>query len=58
MGKLAAIKGIFRTFLSLTKEDWSETDHKLIRVASAVIGFAIVAAFWFYFFRKIAPWPF
>lgn len=58
MGLLSTIKGFLSTFWSLLKEDWSETDHKLLRVVSAIIGFVVVAAFWFYFFRRIAPWPF
>jgi hypothetical protein len=58
MGKLASLKGFLYTFWSMVKEDWNELDHKLIRVLSAIIGFALVAVFWFYFFRRIAPWPF
>lgn len=58
MGAIQTAKGVLKTFWSLTKEDWGEMDHKAVRVVSALIGFALVAAFWYFFFRKIAPWPF
>ena len=55
MSLLKDITGVLKTFLQTSKEDWSEMDHKLVRIASGVIGFAIAAFFWFYFFRHIAP---
>jgi len=58
MSKWQSIKGVLKTFFQMSKEDWSETDHKVLRIASGVIGFAIAAFFWFYFFRNIAPFHF
>ena len=58
MSKIKGLKEFLKTFWSMTKEDWSETDHKLLRIASGVVGFAIAAFFWFYFFRNIAPFHF
>jgi len=58
MSKRETIKGIVQTFLQMSKEDWSEMDHKMLRIASGIVGFAVAAFFWFYFFRNIAPFHF
>ncbi|MFC2143013.1 hypothetical protein ACFLQN_01295 [Candidatus Aenigmatarchaeota archaeon] len=55
---LKTIKGILKVFLGITKEDWSEMDHKLLRISTAIIMFIIVGFFWYYFLRSIVPWPF
>ena len=58
MSKWQSIKGVFQTFFQISKEDWGEMDHKLLRIASGIIGFAIAAVFWFYLFRHIMPFHF
>lgn len=55
MSKAETVKGVLKTFWSMTKEDFVEMDHKVVRIASGLIGFAIAAAFWFFFFRHIVP---
>jgi len=57
MSKFQTIKGIMKTFFHITKEDWNEMDHKLIRLAAGAAGFIIMALVWFYFLRSISPWP-
>jgi hypothetical protein len=58
MSKLETMKGILGTFWSMVKEDWADLDHKFLRIVVGAISFALVAVFWFYFFRHIAFWPF
>ncbi len=55
MSKLETIKGIFKTFLTITMEDWDEMDHKLLRIVAGAIGFVIMAAFWYFVFRNVGP---
>lgn len=55
MSRIEMIKGILKTFWTLTKEDWDETDHKLIRIAAGAIGFIVMALFWYLLFRNISP---
>ncbi len=55
MSKVETAKGILKTFWMLTKEDWDELDHKLLRIAAGAIGFAVMALFWYFFFSKIGP---
>jgi len=52
---LKTIKGILKTFWFLTKSDWEELDHKLLRIASSAIGFILMALFWLYFIKNIVP---
>jgi hypothetical protein len=52
---LKSVKGILSMFWKMTKEDYSIMDHKFIKIASAVVGFAIAALFWLFFIRKILP---
>ncbi len=55
MSKIEIIKGIMKTFWILTKEDWDELDHKLLRIATGAIGFVIMALLWYYLFRNVSP---
>jgi hypothetical protein len=55
MSKLAAIKGVFRTFWDMALEDWRLTDRKLFRIIAAAVSFIIAALFWLYFFSNIRP---
>lgn len=58
MGKMQSIKNVFKTLAWLTKEEWDEMDHKLFRIGFGVVGFVIMALFWFYFIRTVLPTPF
>ncbi|MCX6819162.1 MAG: hypothetical protein NT129_04155 [Candidatus Aenigmarchaeota archaeon] len=55
MSRLKTVKGIISTLWQMTKEDWNLMDHKLIRILTGVIGFAIATLFWYLFFRNITP---
>jgi hypothetical protein len=58
MSKVETFKGVMKTFFQMTKEDFNEMDHKLIRIAVGVVGFVAMTLFWFYFLRNIAPFGF
>ena len=58
MSKTQAVKGILKTFVWLTSEDWNELDHKLYRIAFGTVIFIVAGLFWFYFLRNILPTPF
>ncbi len=51
MSKLQSVIGVLKTLVYLTREEWNEMDHKLLRIAAGAIGFLITAAFWYVFFR-------
>lgn len=51
MSLLETVIGVLKTFVKLTKEEWNEMDHKLLRVGAGLVGFLISAAVWYYFFR-------
>ena len=55
MSKIDTIKGIMGTFWKLTKEDWFAMDHKLVRIAAGIIGFAIAGLFWYFVLRNFMP---
>lgn len=55
MSKLAAIRGVLKTFWDMMLEDWRMTDRKLFRIIAAAISFLIAAIFWLYFFSNIRP---
>jgi len=57
MSRFETIKGIMKTFFQIFKEDFSEMDHKLLRIGIGIAGFIVMALFWFYFLRNISPWP-
>lgn len=58
MGKIDTVRGVMKTLFWLTKDEWSGMDHKLFRMIFGVIGFVVMALFWFYFIRTILPSPF
>jgi len=58
MGKIDAIKGVMKILFWLTKDEWSEMDHKVVKLVFGVIGFVAMALFWFYFIRTVLPSPF
>ncbi|MBI4154206.1 hypothetical protein HY501_02630 [Candidatus Woesearchaeota archaeon] len=58
MSKTQTVKGILKTFVWLTNEDWNELDHKLYRIAFGAVTFIVAGLFWFYFLRHILPTPF
>lgn len=53
MSKWEMIKGTFKTFWDMTKEDFEQMDHKLIRIGSMLIGFVIAFLFWFFLLRGV-----
>jgi len=55
MSKLQTVKGILKTFWTMTIEDWDEMDHKLLRIAAGAVGFIIMGLFWFFVLRNISP---
>ncbi|MCD6557765.1 MAG: hypothetical protein J7K31_01885 [Candidatus Aenigmarchaeota archaeon] len=48
---LKTARGVYRTFIWLVREEWHETDHKLLKIVSGIISFAISVAFWYFLFR-------
>lgn len=52
------IKKILKETFKELLEDWSETDHKLLKIITGVVSFLIAAFFWFYFFRNTSPFGF
>ena len=55
MGKAKAAKGVFRTMLSMAKEDWDAMDKKFYRLAGGIGGFIAMGLFWFYVLRHVMP---
>ncbi|MBI4170762.1 MAG: hypothetical protein HY514_03640 [Candidatus Aenigmarchaeota archaeon] len=53
--RIDSLKGIVRTFFWLSKEEWTELDHKLIRIVFGIAGLVAMALFWLYFLRSITP---
>ena len=58
MSKLRSVAGIFKTLFWLTREEWSELDHKILRLTFSAASFVVMALFWFYFLRNVFPHPF
>jgi hypothetical protein len=58
MPKMQTVKGVVKTFWWMTKEDWSEMDRKLYRIAFGALTFILMGLFWFYFLGRILPRPF
>jgi hypothetical protein len=55
MSKLRAIAGVLKTFLQMSKEDFSEMDHRLLRIGTGIVGFIVMAIFWYVFFSGSSP---
>jgi hypothetical protein len=55
MSKIETLKGIFRVFVQMTREEFYYMDKKLIKIAGGVISFLIAGAIWFFFFRHVNP---
>ncbi|GEM_PF-1693401 len=53
--RIDSLKGVFRTFFWLSKEEWSDLDHKMVRIIFGVGGMVAMALFWLYFLRSITP---
>ncbi len=51
--KLSAVKGVFKTFWKMTKEDWRDMDHRLLRIAGGIVSFIIIALLWYYVLRGL-----
>ncbi len=44
-----------KTFLQSLKEDWDETDHKLLRIVVGGGTMIAMVYFWYYFLRMTSP---
>lgn len=55
MSKMHTIKGVFKMFWSMSKEDFREMDHKLLRLGVGVVGLVLIALFWLFFLSNIVP---
>ena len=55
MSRIEAVRGLLKTFWTITMEDWDEMDRKMMRKAAGAIGFIIIAAFWYFLFRNVGP---
>ncbi|MEM7817245.1 MAG: hypothetical protein QXL81_00290 [Candidatus Aenigmatarchaeota archaeon] len=55
VSKIKSLVGFLKTFVWLTRSEWSEMDHKLLRLAIGIITFVFWAFFWLYFFRSSTP---
>ena len=55
MGKAGTTKGMFRTMLSMAKEDWDAMDKKFYKLAGGIGGFVVMGLFWFYVIRNVMP---
>ncbi len=53
--RIDSLKSFFKTFFWLSKEEWTELDHKLFRIAFGVGAFIAIALFWLYFLRSVVP---
>ena len=51
MSAWKTVKGVFRTFGWLAKEEWKETDNKFVKIAVGIVSFVIIAGFWYFIFR-------
>lgn len=55
MSKLKTIKGVLKTFMWMSKEDFQAMDHKLIRIGVGAAGFVVMALIWLFFLSSIIP---
>ena len=55
MSKSETLRGVFRTLLWLTKQEFNEMDHKLIKIGAGIAMFITMGLFWFYVFRHFSP---
>lgn len=53
--RLNSFKGFLRTFFWLSREEWTNLDHKMIRIVFGAVGFVAVVLFWLFFLRSITP---
>jgi hypothetical protein len=51
MSKLRSFVEFLKVFLSMSKSDWREMDHKLLRIGAGVAGLIFWAVIALYFFR-------
>jgi len=51
MSAVKTLRGIWRTFFWLVREEWGEMDHKLLKIVSGAISLVIAVAFWYFLFR-------
>jgi len=51
MPKLRSFVEFLKVFLSMSKSDWREMDHKLLRIGAGVAGLIFWAVIALYFFR-------
>jgi hypothetical protein len=53
--RIDSLKGLFKTFFWLSREEWTDLDHKLVRIIFGVGGFVAMSLFVLYFLRSIVP---
>lgn len=58
MSLFGTIRGILKTFWSMSVEDFDAMDRKLLRITVGAVGFAAAALFWFFFLKNIIPFHF
>lgn len=58
MSKLGTTKGVLKMMVSMMAEDWQQMDKKFYRLVFGIVGFVVMALFWFYFLRSFSPFGF
>lgn len=53
--KLQGFAGFLRTFFGISKDEFREMDHKLVRIGVSVTTFVVMALFWMFFLKNIIP---
>ncbi|MBI2579305.1 MAG: hypothetical protein HYW27_00200 [Candidatus Aenigmarchaeota archaeon] len=56
--KLRHLAGFVKAFFSLSRDDFREMDHKLVRIGVSVTTFVVMALFWLFFLKNIVPFKF
>ncbi|MBI2173468.1 MAG: hypothetical protein HYT73_04680 [Candidatus Aenigmarchaeota archaeon] len=56
--RLQSFVGFLKTLFSISREEFREMDHKLVRIGVSVATFAVMALFWLFFLRNIVPFKF
>ena len=56
--RMQTVAGILHTFFGLSKQEFTEMDHKLMRIGVSVATFIAMAIFWMLFLRNIIPFRF
>ena len=49
------VKGVFRMFWDMSKEEFQIMDHKLVKITGGIVGFLVAGAIYFFFMRAFLP---